>query len=229
MEVKLVAKTQIDEIYFEGLKQKAPQDFLNNVKNDGESFMAYVARVSTKNQTVPQYEKLLQYCIKESHWSVFEMIDVVFEIVTSRAIAQQIIRHRSFTFQEFSQRYSKADLGFEYIKARRQDLQNRQNSIDDMSKEDIEWFDKAQEAVEKKSLELYNEALEKGIAKEQARFLLPLNVRTRLYMKGSLRNWIHYVNLRSGNGTQKEHAEIAIAIRKELKKHYPVVAKACEW
>jgi thymidylate synthase (FAD) len=201
-----------------------------SVTPDAESLMAYCARVSSPdNQENPEYEKLLKYCIKNGHWSVFEMADMTVEIETSRAIAQQILRHRSFNFQEFSQRYAKANAGYELYQARRQDSKNRQNSIADMSEEDQEWFRKAQTHVSSVANELYIEALDKGIAKEQARFLLPLNTSTKLYMKGSVRSWIHYINLRAGNGTQKEHQDIALAIKEIFKVQFPTVAKSLEW
>jgi thymidylate synthase (FAD) len=195
---------------------------------DAEKLMAYCARVSSSKQDNPDYEKLLGYCIKHKHWSVFEMASVCIEIKTSRAIAQQILRHRSFHFQEFSQRYAEAQY-FEIYEARRQDLKNRQNSIDDMSDEEKNWFDDAQTKVISLANELYDEALRRGIAKEQARFLLPLNTESKLYMHGTVRDWIHYINLRAGNGTQLEHQEIAIAIKDILIDIIPTIAKAMNW
>lgn len=192
-----------------------------------EDVISYVARVSNPSnqmntETAP---KLLKYCIKHQHWSVFETVSCTFEIVTSRAIASQILRHRSFTFQEFSQRYAKSS-EMELYPARRQDAKNRQNSVDDMSEEDKQWFKEAQEKVWTVSSNLYQEALDKGIAKEQARFLLPLNTQTTIYMTGNLRNWLHYVDLRAKEGTQQEHREIALAIQEELKKQFPNVCEA---
>lgn len=202
---------------------------LISVTPNAEELMAYCARVSSPdNQDNPEYEKLLKYCIKHGHWSVFEMADMTVEIETSRAIAQQILRHRSFNFQEFSQRYSKAT-DFEIYEARRQDTKNRQNSIDDMDEDDKAFFMDAQDNITTVANSLYEEALKRGIAKEQARFLLPLSTKTKLYMKGSVRSWIHYINLRGANGTQKEHRDIALAIKEIFKIQFPTIAKALEW
>ncbi len=229
MNVQLVSMTKIDEEYLSFLKRSVPEDeFLNNVQ-DMSGLMAYIARVSSVNDKVSTYEKLLDFCMNHGHWSVFEMIDLTFEIITSRAIGAQILRHRSFNFQEFSQRYAKANLGYEEFEARRQDLKNKQNSIDDMSEKDKTWFLKAQDRVNSFSQGMYKKALAKGIAKEQARALLPLNTKTRMYMKGSLRNWIHYVNLRSGNGTQKEHSEIAKEIGRKISEKFEFIKKIQNW
>jgi len=154
------------------------------------------------------------------------MADMTVEIVTSRAIAQQILRHRSFNFQEFSQRYAKADMGFETYEARRQDTKNRQNSINDMDDSDKHWFECAQVNIQSMCESAYDQALAKGIAKEQARFLLPLSTTTKLYMKGSVRSWIHYLGLRTGNGTQKEHMDIAQAIESMFAEQFPTIAQA---
>jgi thymidylate synthase (FAD) len=195
---------------------------------DAEKVIAYCARVSSPNQDNPDYEKLLKYCIKHKHWSVFEQASANFEIVTSRAIAQQILRHRSFHFQEFSQRYAQTQQ-FEVYHARRQDDKNRQNSIDDMSDKDISWFEDAQLAIIQQSKLLYEEALTRGIAKEQARFLLPLSTQTKLYMHGTIRDFIHYCEVRCDASTQLEHREIADAIKKELINVVPSIAKALNW
>lgn len=195
---------------------------------DGERHIAYCARVSSSQQNNPEYEKLLAYCIKHGHWSVFEMASMCIEITTSRAIAAQILRHKSFSFQEHSQRYAKVT-GVELYEARRQDNKNRQNSIDDMSAQDKEWFINAQRDVADKAMGLYNEALSRGIAKEQARFLLPLSATTRMYMQGTVRSWIHYLSLRCDAATQKEHRDIAMAIRDIFIMKYPLVGKALGW
>jgi thymidylate synthase (FAD) len=192
-----------------------------------EDLIAHAARVSNPSnqmntETAP---KLLKYLIKHSHWSPFELVSATVEIQTSRAIAAQILRHRSFTFQEFSQRYSKAN-GTEVYPARRQDLKNKQNSIDDMSEEDKRWFEQTQKQVAANSQAAYEEALNRGIAKEVARGLLPLNTSTTIYMSGSLRSWLHYLNLRCDKDTQLEHREIAEAIKKELAQHFPNVFEA---
>lgn len=231
MKVKLVSMTQIDDDYYHELMKSVENnnfEFIENIKGP-EALMAYVARVSSKDQTNSNYAKLLGYCAKHGHWSVFETVDATFEIETSRAIAQQILRHRSFTFQEFSQRYAKVELGFEVYEARRQDTKNRQNSINDMDQADREWFREAQQHVNQAAFNYYCEALDRGVAKEQARFLLPLSTRTKIYMKGALRSWIHYVDLRGGNGTQKEHQDIALEIKSILGRKFPVVAEAMNW
>ena len=175
-----------------------------------ESLIAYTARVSNpqgqmNNETAP---KLLAYLIKNKHWSPFEMVSMCVEIHTSRAVAQQILRHRSFSFQEFSLRYAKATEILEYP-ARRQDVHNRQNSIDDLTQADKDWFAEAQKEVATRSLTLYDEALARGIAKEQARFLLPLATATTLYVSGTARSWITYFLVRMEKVTQLEHREIA--------------------
>ena len=204
-----------------------------DTKLDGrtpEDLIAYVARVSNpanqnNQQTAP---KLLKYLIKNHHWSPFEMVHMTVEIETSRAIAQQILRHRSFSFQEFSLRYAKATEAIVYP-ARRQDEKNRQNSIDDLPDYAREEFREMQEEVNNFSQECYERALEMGVAKEQARFLLPLSTKTKLYMCGSIRSWIHYCELRCGNGTQLEHKEIADRCKAILKDNFPSVAEAMEW
>ncbi len=193
-----------------------------------EGLIAYCARVSSPNQENPDYAKLLRFCIREGHWSIFEMVDMTVEITTTRAIAPQILRHRSFCFQEFSQRYAKA-LNVEFYEARRQDVKNRQNSLDDIDEATKAWFKSAQEEVATLAFKRYEEALEKGIAKESARSLLPLNTETKLYMKGSVRSWIHYLQVRCDAATQKEHRDIANAIREIFIREFPTVAEALEW
>lgn len=200
------------------------------IGKNAQDVTSYVARVSNPNNQM-SFEtgpKLIKYCITHDHWSIFEHAYVTLEIKTSRAIAAQILRHRSFTFQEFSQRYAQA---FDYVpyEARRQDSKNRQNSIDDMSEHDKEWFAERQKELWDTSNEIYGEALQRGIAKEQARFLLPLNTATTIYMTGSVRSWIHYIQLRSGNGTQKEHADIAILARGIISQRFPDVSVAIGW
>lgn len=195
-----------------------------------EELTAFVARVSNPSnqmntETAP---RLLKYCIKNSHWSVFEHVSLTVEITTSRAIAAQILRHRSFVFQEFSQRYAEAT-NFELYPARRQDNKNRQNSVDDMDSDDKQFFINAQNYIQAESEGLYKEALARGIAKEQARFLLPLSTQTTLYMTGNVRNWIHYIELRTANGTQLEHKEIAEEIKKIFTQQLPAIAEAKEW
>jgi thymidylate synthase (FAD) len=196
---------------------------------DSEKVIGYCARVSNPaNQDNPEVAKLLSYCIKNKHWSVFEQACMCIEIETSRAISTQILRHRSFNFQEFSQRYS-AVTQFELYEARRQDSKNRQNSVDDMSDEDKQWFIDKQAEVQNLAHEAYTEALSKGVAKEQARFLLPMATSTKLYMTGNIRNWIHYIELRTENGTQLEHRVIAEAIKDIFKTHLPIISEALKW
>ena len=199
---------------------------------NAEKSMAYIARVSNpRNQDNDDFTKLIGYCIKNEHWSVFEQAYMTLQIETTRGIAAQILRHRSFTFQEFSQRYADSmQLGEIPIpELRRQDNKNRQNSISDLPKEIINTFNKKikQQFVQNK--ELYEEMLEAGIAKECARFVLPLATPTRIYMTGSCRSWIHYINLRTGHGTQKEHMEIAQECKNIFSKEYPVVSSALNW
>lgn len=201
---------------------------LVHITPEAEKHIAYCARVSSPNQENPEFEKLIKYLIKHKHWSPFEMANVCLEVVTSRGISAQLLRHRSFSFQEFSQRYAEAPSTVTYP-ARRQDLKNKQNSIDDMSEDDKIWFRNAQEDVAALAHQLYNQALKKGIAKEQARFLLPLNTETKLYINGSIRSWIHYIEVRSDASTQKEHRDIALQAKAILSKELPTIAKALEW
>jgi len=156
-------------------------------------------------------------------------VGMTVEIKTTRAIAAQVLRHRSFTFQEFSQRYAKVDVTIPPTEARLQDIKNRQNSIVTDDIELHQWFSDEQKKLYEKSVELYEKALEKGIAKESARFVLPLATPTTLYMTGNVRSWIFYINLRASNGTQKEHAEVANAIKQIFKEEFPVISEALEW
>lgn len=188
----------------------------------------YCARVSNPSNEMSGNTKLLDYCIKQKHWSIFEIPNMVVKIETSRAIAQQILRHRSFSFQEFSQRYAKVQEIIKYP-ARSQDKKNRQNSVDNMSDKDKLWFEIAQDCNINECTRRYNEALKRGIAKEQARFLLPQATKTVLYMSGNVRSWIHYIDLRCGNGTQKEHKDIAVACKDIFKKQFPNIARALKW
>lgn len=218
MKVRLIAKTNICD---EQLKSE-----LQNV--EAEQLILYCARVSNPANQTSGKTGLLKYCLEHGHVSIFEMANMVFEIETSRAIAAQILRHRSFSFQEFSQRYAAAQ-SIEVYEARAQDNKNRQNSIDNMSDENKQWFLEAQKQHNDQALNLYQQALDRGIAKEQARFLLPLSTTTKLYMNGSLRSWIHYLQLRCGNGTQKEHQEIALAIREIFCQELPIIGEALGW
>ena len=205
---------------------------LVTVTPDAEQLMAYVARVSNpSNQDNEKYAGLLKYCIKHNHWSVFEQSSMTLEIETTRAIAAQILRHRSFTFQEFSQRYAASTaLGdIDLPELRRQDDKNRQNSTDDLDPEMVEKFNKQMITLFSSSKSLYEQMLSQGVAKECARMVLPLCTPTRIYMTGSCRSWIHYINLRSAHGTQKEHMEIAEACRKVFTEQFPSVSEALEW
>ena len=198
--------------------------------NGAEGLIAYTARVSNpagqmNDETAP---KLLAYLIKNKHWSPFEMVSMTVEINTSRGIAQQILRHRSFSFQEFSQRYAQATEIVEYP-ARRQDVKNRQNSIDDLMQADKDWFLAAQKEIATASLTKYDEALARGIAKEQARFLLPIGTATRLYMSGTARSWIHYIQLRADPATQLEHREIAEGCKAIFVSQFPCTSEALGW
>ena len=199
---------------------------------DAEKTIAYIARVSNpQNQDNDKFAGLLRYCIKHGHWSVFEQAHMTVEINTTRGIAAQILRHRSFTYQEFSQRYASSnDLGkIELPELRRQDVKNRQNSIDDLDPKMVETLNKQMETLFSSSLALYNQMLEDGVAKECARMVLPLCTPTRIYMTGSCRSWIHYINLRSAHGTQKEHMDIANACKKIFIEQFPAVSEALEW
>ena len=195
--------------------------------------MGYVARVSNpNNQENPNVSGLLKYCIKHNHWSVFEQAHLTVEIETTRGIAAQVLRHRSFTFQEFSQRYADSSLLGKEIPLpalRRQDDKNRQNSIDDIDPLTQQDFEIKMQRHFVNGMHLYKEMLEAGIAKECARFVLPLATPTRIYMTGSCRSWIHYIDLRSAHGTQQEHKEIAEACRKVFVEQFPIVSEALEW
>ena len=201
---------------------------LISITPDSEKLIAYCARVSSNQQDNPSISNLLRYCIKHKHWSIFETAYLTVEINTSRAISAQILRHRSFTFQEFSQRYAEVP-DFVTYKARRQDKKNRQASIDDMSIEDRHWFSVAQDKVQTLTASLYLDALDKGIAKEQARFLLPMSSKTKIYMTGNIRSWIHYLELRTGIETQKEHRDLARQVKEIFKEELPIISGALEW
>lgn len=200
------------------------------VGKTAQELIAYTARVSNpaNQMNMETAPKLLSYLIRNKHWSPLEMAHMTVEITTSRAIAQQILRHRSFSFQEFSQRYAQAT-NFETYEARRQDSKNRQNSIDDMDGITKEWFLQTQKNIQNVTKASYEDALRMGIAKEQARFLLPLSTQTKLYMCGSIRSWVHYLELRCANGTQKEHKEIAIEIQGIFTEQFPDLAEALSW
>jgi thymidylate synthase (FAD) len=206
---------------------------LINVTPDAEKLIAYCARVSNPTgQNNENYSKLLKYCLDHSHFSVFEQAFMTLEINTTRGLAAQILRHRSFTFQEFSQRYADTTLLSENIPLfdiRRQDTKNRQNSIDDIDHEIVvKWNTQIREHFAKAKA-LYDGMIADGIAKECARFVLPLATPTRIYMSGSLRSWITYIDLRSGNGTQKEHMDIANECKTIFTEQFPIISEALGW
>jgi thymidylate synthase (FAD) len=206
---------------------------LISVTPDAEKMMGYVARVSNpSNQENPKVAGLLKYCVKHQHWSVFEQSFMTLEIETTRGLAAQILRHRSFTFQEFSQRYADSSLLSTNIplpELRRQDTKNRQNSINDVDEFKVQKYQMLMQDYFKQGMNLYQQMLTDGIAKECARFVLPLATPTRLYMSGSCRSWVHYIDLRSAHGTQKEHMDIAEACKKVFVEQFPTVAEALEW
>jgi thymidylate synthase (FAD) len=202
--------------------------YTKNANNDDnlENIVAYCARVSNpSNQIINENNtRLISYLIKNHHWSPFEMVSICLEINTTRDIARQILRHRSFSFQEFSQRYAVASLGYELKEARIQDNKNRQNSIETDNSELKEQWEAMQIKVHEESMNAYNWALNNGIAKEQARSVLPEGMTlSKLYMNGTLRSWIHYIELRSGNGTQKEHRDIALECAKAIEPIFPMI------
>ena len=211
----------------------ATQTKLVSVTPDAEKTMAYVARVSNpKNQDNEKFAGLLRYCIEHGHWSVFEQAHMTVEINTTRGLAAQILRHRSFTYQEFSQRYADSSLLGKEIpipQLRRQDTKNRQNSTDDVDPFVRQDFELKMQRHFVDGMKLYKEMLDAGIAKECARFVLPLATPTRLYMTGSVRSWVHYINLRSAHGTQKEHMDLVENVRKIFIEQFPTVAEALEW
>ena len=205
---------------------------LVSVTPDAEKTIGYIARVSNPaNQDNPKVSGLLKYCIKHGHWSVFEQATMTLEIQTTRGLAAQILRHRSFCFQEFSQRYADSSaLGdIKLPELRRQDTKNRQNSIDDIDPFLKQKYEILMQQHFEQGMRLYQQMLEDDIAKECARFVLPLAVGTKLYMTGNLRSWIHYINLRTANGTQKEHMEIAELCKQHFICQFPVVSEALEW
>jgi thymidylate synthase (FAD) len=224
MKVKLIS-------YSQGIPNQSIVSPAPDVDTSVQEMIAYCARVSNPSNQMNSEtsEKLIRYLIKHGHWSPLEMVSACLEIETTRDIARQILRHRSFSFQEFSQRYANPteDLDFTTKEARLQDTKNRQNSVEIDSEEEIHyaWEAKQKEVIEK-SKEVYEWAIKSGIAKEQARAVLPEgNIGSRLYMNGTLRSWVHYIDLRSGHGTQKEHMEIARACAKALEPVFPMIAE----
>ena len=209
-----------------------PGATLVSVTPDAEKHIAYCARVSNpNNQDNEKFSGLLKYCIKHQHWSIFEQAFMTLEITTTRGIAAQILRHRSFTFQEFSQRYAPTSfLGdIELPELRRQDDKNRQNSINDLDPEIVEKLNRQMITLFSSANNLYKQMLDAGVAKECARFVLPLATPTKLYMTGSVRSWLHYIELRSAHGTQKEHMDIANSCKKIFVEQFPSISEAMEW
>ena len=206
---------------------------LISVTPEAEKTIGYIARVSNpKNQENPKVEGLLSYCIKHGHWSVFEQATMTLQIETTRGIAAQVLRHRSFTYQEFSQRYADSSMladEIPMIELRRQDTKNRQNSIDDIDPFVKQEFEIKIKRHFEDGMKLYKEMLDASIAKECSRFVLPLATPTRLYMTGSLRSWIHYIDLRSAHGTQKEHMDIANGAKEIFIEQFPTISTALEW
>ncbi len=206
---------------------------LISVTPDAEKQIAYCARVSNpNNQDSEKFAGLLKYCIKHQHWSIFEQAFMSMEIETTRGIAAQVLRHRSFTFQEFSQRYASTNLlnsEIELPELRRQDDKNRQNSIDDLDPEVVDKINRQMITLFSSASNLYNQMLAAGVAKECARFVLPLATPTRMYMTGSVRSWIHYIELRSAHGTQKEHMDIANSCKEIFIEQFPIISEALEW
>ena len=199
------------------------------VTPDAEALVGKIARVSNpKNEDNPSVEKLLKYLIKHKHWSPFEMVSMCVEIHTTRAIAPQILRHRSFSFQEFSQRYAIPTDTFATVlpELRRQDTKNRQNSIDDLPSETQEYYKQRMDDHFREAVNLYESLLHSGVAKECARSVLPLNTVTRLYMSGTVRSWLHYCDLRCANGTQEEHKQIADSVKQILTENLPTISHA---
>lgn len=201
---------------------------LISITPDAEATIAYCARVSSPHQDNPDYSRLLAYCIQHQHWSVFEQATMTVEIETSRMVSAQLLRHRSFCFQEFSQRYAEVQ-AYEPYEARRQDKTNRQNSIDDLSDDIKREWEIVQQLNFEAAMRRYSWALSVGIAKECARALLPMQTQTRLYMTGSARSWIHYLEVRTGTDTQKEHRDIADEITEIFIQQFPITSEALGW
>jgi len=206
---------------------------LISVTPDAEKHIAYCARVSNpSNQGNDSFEGLIKYCIKHKHWSIFEQAFMTIELETTRAIAAQVLRHRSFTYQEFSQRYADSSLLMEKIplpELRRQDTKNRQNSTDDLDPFDKQNLELQMQTLFDSSMALYQQMLKRGVAKECARNVLPMCVPTRMYMSGSVRSWVHYIDLRSANGTQKEHMDLANECKAIFVEQFPVISQALDW
>ena len=223
---------------YSGKKKKQKKQTKMSVKlisitPDAEKTIAYCARVSNpSNQENQKYSKLLKYCIDHGHWSIFEMANMVLELETTRGIAAQVLRHRSFSFQEFSQRYADTSYlrsAINIPELRTQDPKNRQNSIDDLDETKQAIYNRSMRELFSRSKALYDDMISNGVAKECARFVLPLSTPTKMYMNGTLRSWIHYIELRTANGTQKEHMDLANKCKNIFIKQLPVVSEALGW
>lgn len=209
---------------------KIPAVKLISITPEAEKIMAYVARVSNPNRSLDTpASSLLNYCINHKHWSVFESAYMTVEIKTTVAISRQILRHKSFSFQEFSQRYAEADLNFPPVELRGQDSKNRQNSLDNISSQDKLYYQKRINALFNETRHLYQDMLSDGIAKECARSILPMATPTTLHMTGNCRQWIHYIQLRESNGTQLEHQQVAQHCKKIFVENFPLVSEALSW
>ena len=226
----LVSKTMVDSDYIDYLTDyEEPQtiqelEFIRSIKRDPEHLMLYIARVTSDNPKNPDYKKLLRSCIKNKHVSVFEQIHLTMEIETDIAVSKQLIRHRSFMWQEFSRRYSSKDVEFIPIEARKQDLKDRQSTTEDLDPSDKTWFTVQREMIEMKAKAAYEEGVQRGIGKECLRYFLPMSLKTKLYMTGNIRSFMNYIDVRTQKSTQKEHRVLAEAIKKEFTKHFPVTA-----
>lgn len=231
----LVSKTMTDPSYLDHLiEENEPKDiseltFFQQMKHDCEQLMIFIARVSSPQQLNPNYAKLLQYCWTHGHFSVFEQVNLTMEVETDMCTAMQLLRHRSLCFQQLSRRYSSDNIEFVKINARRQDTKNRQNTIDDLDDNTKLWFDAAQQNINSVAKTYYEKGLEKGLGKEILRYLLPQSLKTRLYVTGNLRNFIHYVNVRTADGVQLEHKDLANTIKEQLIKHFPVTSSSLGW
>lgn len=228
----LVSKTMIDDTYLDTLidinevNDIKDLEFYRSIKTNPEQLMIYIARVSSAKQTNPDYEKLLRYCWKNGHISVFEQVSLTMEIETDLNVATQLIRHKGFCFQQLSRRYSSDGVDFVEIKARRQDIKNRQNSVDDLPQDVVTKFLVAQHMIQMQAKKYYDEFIQLGVAKEVVRYLLPTSLKTKLYVSGPLRSFLTYINTRTHESTQKEHRDLALAMKKQIKIHFPVTHSA---
>jgi len=233
MIARLVSKTMVDSDYVDSLIDVDEVDdiktleWYREIKRNPELLMIYIARVSSPNQLNPDYTKLLKYCWTHGHVSVFEQVSLTMEVETDLNIAMQLLRHgKGFNFQMLSRRYSSNNIEFMPITARRQDEKNRQSSLEDLSEEDKTWFLVKKEMLEMHSKAAYEEAIQRGIAKETARYLLLTSLKTKLYVTGPLRSFLTYIKVREHESSQKEHRDLALAIKKEIKRSFPVTYQA---